>query len=202
LYHDKCFQVDPEFSLIVFNHITIKSSTIGSHLIVNNKKFPEIQNRLLSISPSTLESLSIKLKNDSSAAPINDEENECYRLLKDLDLVAWKVKGSITNKKKQRSEINSLIDHWGSPFWYITIAPADIKHPICVYLADESCNDKFTPAVYTASEQAKMVINNPVAHAQFFHYFVTLFLREILGINSEHEGWFGHPVAHYATVEQ
>ncbi|KIK66558.1 hypothetical protein GYMLUDRAFT_106006, partial [Collybiopsis luxurians FD-317 M1] len=110
--------------------------------------------------------------------------------------------GSITNKKRQRSEINSLIDHWGSPSWYITIAPADIKHPICVYLADKSGNHKFTPAVYSVSEQARMVINNPVAHAQFFHYFVTLFLREILGINSDNEGWFGHPVAHYGTVEQ
>ncbi|KIK66559.1 hypothetical protein GYMLUDRAFT_157626, partial [Collybiopsis luxurians FD-317 M1] len=33
LYHDKHFQVDPEFSLIVFNHTTIKLSTTGSHLI-------------------------------------------------------------------------------------------------------------------------------------------------------------------------
>ncbi|KIK52757.1 hypothetical protein GYMLUDRAFT_139548, partial [Collybiopsis luxurians FD-317 M1] len=196
------FQVDPEFSLMIFNHTTIKLSTTGSHLIVKDKRFTEIQNRLLSISPSALEALSSKLKKDSSAAPANDQEKECYHLLKDLDLVAWKVKGSITNKKRQRGEINSLIDHWGSPSWYITIAPADIKHLICVYLADESGNHVFTPAVYSVSEQAKMVINNPVAHARFFHYFVTLFLREILGINSDHEGWFGHPVAHYATVEQ
>ena len=76
LYHDKRFQVDPEFSLIIFNHYTIKTSTTSSHLIVNNKRFPEIQNCLLSLSPSAFEDLSKKLKHDSSAAPTTSEEKE------------------------------------------------------------------------------------------------------------------------------
>lgn len=122
--------------------------------------------------------------------------------MNDLDLLAWRVDGSITNKKNQRSEINALIDHWGSPSWYITIAPADIKHPICIYYADNSGKHVFTPHLYSASARAKLVIDNPVAHARFFHFFVQLFLTEVLGLNSQKEGWFGQPVAHYGTVEQ
>ena len=95
-----------------------------------------------------------------------------------------------------------MIDHWGSPSWYITIAPADINHPICLYFSDDSGNHVFTPDLHSVSEKAKLVISNPVGHARFFHYFVSLFLQETLGINADHEGWFGHPVAHYATVEQ
>lgn len=203
LYHDKRFQTDPEFPLIIFNHYNIKSCTTGSHLLVKDKRFVEVTNRLLSLNPTALDDLSQKFKKkESSHIPFTEDEKECYQLLNDLNLLAWRVDGSITNKKNQRSEINALIDHWGCPSWYITIAPADIKHPVCIYYADNSGKHVFAPDLHSLSARAKLVIDNPVAHARFFHYFVQLFLREILGIDSEKEGWFGEPVAHYATVEQ
>ncbi|KAF9069952.1 hypothetical protein BDP27DRAFT_1221489 [Rhodocollybia butyracea] len=37
LYHDKRFQVDPEFSLIAFSHHSIKSSTTGSHILTHDQ---------------------------------------------------------------------------------------------------------------------------------------------------------------------
>src|ERR1700676_3309353 len=35
-----------------------------------------------------------------------------------------------------RNEIWSLISYGGAPSWFITFAPADNKHPMCLYYAD------------------------------------------------------------------
>ncbi|KAF9061359.1 hypothetical protein BDP27DRAFT_1152937, partial [Rhodocollybia butyracea] len=198
----KCFQIDPEFSLIAFSHHCIKSSTTGSHILTHDQQFPEIRDCLLSIDPETLGNLAEKLKTESIAYPNSEDEKNCYHLLKDLGLLAWYADGPNTNKKFQCSEINALCDHWGSPSWYITVSPSDTKHPICIYLADNDNNHAYTPNLHSLTECSKLVINNPVAHAQFFDFFIQLFLKEIIGIDSVTEGWFGKPAAFYATVEQ
>ncbi len=55
----------------------------------------------------------------------------------DLDFVAAKVDGSGASRKYMKNEIWSLISYCGAPTWFVTFAPADIKHPICLYLADK-----------------------------------------------------------------
>ncbi len=42
----------------------------------------------------------------------------------------------------------------------------------------------------------------PVAGARFFHKMVELFLKHVLGVDSEESGLFGKPSAYYGTVEQ
>ena len=96
--------------------------------------------------------------------------------------------------------------HIGSPIWYITIAPADIKHPICFYLAD--ARQEYRPNVMppTTDEERdarfRAVINNPVAGARFFHFMIQSFIRCILGISSPLPGIFGETSGYYGTVEQ
>jgi hypothetical protein len=63
-------------------------------------------------------------------------EKICFQLIKDLDHVGDHVKGSATSKKYMRNEIWSLILYLDAPSWFITFAPTDNKHPICLYYAE------------------------------------------------------------------
>ncbi|KAL1671331.1 hypothetical protein EV122DRAFT_191484, partial [Schizophyllum commune] len=104
------------------------------------------------------------------------------------------------------TEIWFLMVHIGSSIWYITIAPADIKHPICFYLAD--ARQEYWPNVMppmTDKERDvcfRAVTSNPVAGAQFFHFMIQLFIKYILGISSPLPGVFGTTSGYYGTVEQ
>ena len=49
------------------------------------------------------------------------------------------------------SEIWSLINFLGAPSWYITLSPADIQQPICVYYA--GADEEFKPNIVSYNEQ-------------------------------------------------
>ena len=104
MYHDKRFQLEPLFPLVALNHEQIKESTSAGYLLADKKQFNDIANRLLNISDETLFSL-IKRGAQGSVKPETDEGKKCFCLLSDLDVVNYKVEGSITSKKYMRNEI-------------------------------------------------------------------------------------------------
>ncbi len=67
----------------------------------------------------------------------SDKEKDCFQLIRDLDHVGGKVQGSITSKKYMPHELNALMASEGAPSWYITFAPSDQTHLICLYWADD-----------------------------------------------------------------
>jgi hypothetical protein len=104
MYHDKKFQTDQFFSLIVFNHQQIKNSSNGGYLLAKKKDFNDIVNRLMTIHDSTLDDLIAR----TQASPVTLEkvkEKNCFRLLKDIDYVAAHVNSSVTNRRGMRNEI-------------------------------------------------------------------------------------------------
>ena len=76
------------------------------------------------------------------------------------------MKGSITSKKHMCNEIWSMISQLGAPSWFITLSPADNRHPICLYYADK--NIKFKPELRSSNERDLLVAQNPVAASCFF----------------------------------
>ena len=103
-----------------------------------------------------------------------DSEKQCFRLLHDLDAISGKMHGSTISKKYMHSKIWSLTNHLGSPLWYITLSPADIQHPICIYFADTK--ETFTPEMLDYDVWIRLVCQNPVAGARFFPFMVPAFL--------------------------
>ena len=102
--------------------------------------------------------------------PQSDEERACFDILKDVDHVGSHVNGSITNKHYMWNEIWSLSCFQGAPSWYITLSPADNKHPISLYLADTDTT--FKPVIQTDDEKLRLITENPVAGAHFFHFMI------------------------------
>jgi hypothetical protein len=95
--------------------------------------------------------------------PESKAEQDCFQVIQDLDHVSQRVDGSVTSKKYMHSEIWSLMAYHGAPSWYITLLPADVKHPISLYLADTK--ETFSPELCQYDEQMRLIAHNPVAGA-------------------------------------
>ena len=147
MYHDKCFQTDINFPFVAFSHKQMKSSTTQSFLLVDQSQFANISQRFMNVNWSVVDELATKMKDGEHVTPKTDAEKSCFQLIKDLDAISGKMHCSTMNKKYMRSEIWSLINFLGAPSWYITLSPADIQHPICIYYAgtDEEFKPKIVP---------------------------------------------------------
>jgi hypothetical protein len=200
MYHDKRFQMDPAFALIALNHEQLQESTTGGYLTADKAYFSEVTDRLHNIDLDVLSDISTRLSQNIRVKPETEAEKCCYKLMSDLDIVGGHVKGSATSKKYMRNEIWSLISYMGAPSWFITVSPADNKHPICLYFADT--DEKFKPDIRLPDESLRLVANNPVAAARFFDLMCQAFIKNILGVGKKHPGIFGETSAYYGTVEQ
>ncbi|KAA1479898.1 hypothetical protein DENSPDRAFT_750524, partial [Dentipellis sp. KUC8613] len=88
----------------------------------------------------------------------------------------------------------------GAPTWFITFAPTDLRHPLCLYMASD--DRRFYPQMYTDQKRWSLIANNPVACARFFHFMVEIFLKHVLGVKSGHPGMYGDTDGYYGTVEE
>jgi hypothetical protein len=200
MYHDKRFQMDPSFALIALNHEQIQESTTGGYLTAEKAYFPTVIEQLHNIDLNVLTNISTRLSQNVRVKPETDAEKLCYKLMSDLEVISGRVQGSPASKKYMRNEIWSLISHIGAPSWFITVSPADNKHPICLYFADT--NEEFKPDIRLPDETFRLVANNPAAAARFFHFMCQNFIKHVLGAGRKHPGIFGNTSAYYGTVEQ
>ena len=201
MYHDKCFQRDVCFPFVAFSHQQIKSSTTGGFSLAETRKFDNIANQLLNIDQDVLENIAKRMFDGEVVKPSTDEESECFQLIRDLDHIDGRVSGSITSKKYMRSEIWSMIVYMGAPMWYITLSPADNKHPICLYFADNKEKLDVT-LTRPADERYHLIARNPIAGARFFHFMIEMFIRHVLGVGTDHCGLYGETSSYYGTIEQ
>ena len=164
MYHDKRFQRDPCFPFVAFSHQQVKSSTTGGFLLAETRKFDDIAERLLNINQDVLQNIAKRMSSGEMVKPSSNDEVDCFQLIHDLDHIDGKDSGSITSKKYMRSEIWSMIAYMGAPVWYITLSPADNKHPICLYFADDK--EKFNITLLRpADKRCRLIARNPVAGA-------------------------------------
>lgn len=200
MYHDKRFQTDRFFPIFAFNHEQIKDSTTAGFVLTKRSSFDEVVNRISKLDQNVLQSITDRYNKGETVKPDTADEINCFQLLNDLDKVAEKVEGSMTSKRQMRNELWSLVSFMGAPSWFITFAPADNFHPLCLYYADT--DERFIPRFRTPNNRYILTAQNPVAGARFFHIMVELFLKHVLGVHSDEPGVFGKPSAYYGTVEQ
>ena len=201
MYHDKRFQTDVNFPFVAFSHEQMMANTTQSFLLVDQTHFGEISNRLMNVDWATLNNLTTRLETGEHVTIQTDAEKQCFQLIRDLDAISGRMHGSTTSKKYMRNEIWSLINHLGSPSWYITLSPADIQHPICIYFADTK--ERFSPNMPSYDDRTRLVCQNPVAGARFFHFMVQTFVEDVLGVDKlDQSGFYGPTSGYYGTVEQ
>lgn len=121
MYHDKRFQLESVFSLLLNNHDQIKQATTGGFLMTNRKNFEKVVDRVMNLDTGTLLNLAKKLNAGDHVKPNTDAEKMCFDLINDLDHVAYNVNGSATSKKHMRNEIWATISYLGAPTWFYHI---------------------------------------------------------------------------------
>ena len=163
MYHNKRFQTDINFPFVAFSHKQIMANLTQSFLLADQTRFGDISDRLMNVDWTTLNNLTTQLEAGEHVDTQTDTERQCFQLIRDLDAVSGRMHGSTTSKKYMRNEIWSLINHLGSPSWYITLSLADIQHPICIYFADTK--ERFTPNMPSYDNRTRLVCQNPVVGA-------------------------------------
>lgn len=200
MFHDKRFQLDRQFALVALNHEQLKQSSTGAHLMTQRAYFPEVVRRIANVNAKTLSDLALRLRKGELVTPCTEDERICYELINDVDVVSYKVYGALTCKRFMRNEIWSLACFRGAPTWFITFAPPDNKNPICLFFADTG--EIFEPRMRSYDEKYRLIAENPVASARYFNFMVELFIKHVLGVDSDHPGLFGITDAYFGTVEQ
>src|ERR1700727_3668432 len=99
-----------------------------------------------------------------------------------------------------RNEIWSLISYLGAPSWFITFSPAYNMHPISLYYADT--DEKFSPELRPYNDRYRLISQNPVAGARFFHFMVEMFIKHVLGVGTDHPCLYGNTVGYFCEVEK
>ncbi|KZT18401.1 hypothetical protein NEOLEDRAFT_1050152, partial [Neolentinus lepideus HHB14362 ss-1] len=200
MYGDRRFQTDYYFPFILFNQQQIKNSSKGGYLLTERKNYRDVARKVLDIDMNALETLIERGKGGLLVRPETDDERACFELLSLIDHVAGHVDGSNTVKKYQRNECKSLIIAYGAPMWFITFAPVDFKHLICLYYCGIKIDlTTFYPSRPEYIDCLREISKNPVACARFFHVMVTTFIKSV--IRPDGTGFYGNTSAYYGTVE-
>ncbi|KAF6741985.1 hypothetical protein DFP72DRAFT_831843, partial [Ephemerocybe angulata] len=178
-YHDKRFQKDSGFIIVLQNHNLIRQSSGGSFITMKRNNFTQTAETIKKLDPGVLLTISERLRNGGRFYPQTPEERKVATLMDHVETIGSHVDGSLARKKYQRGEIWSMINYLNTPSWFITISPADSKHPLCVYWASKDI--EFKPEIKGYAERQRLVTRNPVACARFFHHLVLLFIKHICG---------------------
>jgi Helitron helicase-like domain at N-terminus len=157
--------MDTAFSFVAFSHEQIKATTKGAFLVAETSKFCSIAEHLLNVNQDVLADIAKSMANGETVKAANNDEELCFQVIRDLDHIGSHVHGLISSKKHMCNEIWSLIAWLRAPLWYITLSPADNRHPICLYFADNK--EEFH--LFPLSEDARycLTAENPVASAHF-----------------------------------
>lgn len=120
--------------------------------------------------------------NGETVKAANNDEELCFQVIRDLDHVGSHVHGSISSKKHMCNEIWSLIARLGAPLWYITLSPADNRHPICLYFADTK--QEFHPFSLAEDVRYCLIAENPIAGASFFDFMANFQSQPLMNLGS------------------
>jgi hypothetical protein len=158
----------------------------------------------------------------TSALPLGQLEHsttfvKLCQLWKHVGQVGEKVAGSNAKRTEMRNQIHSMYIVHGLPTMYITINPSDMYAGLVFHYAGKSMTlplggHDLPPELVSNGgyrERIRVIADDPVSTAKFFHTFVTACLRHLIGANeSGHNdfedhigGIFGRVDAYFGTVE-
>ncbi|KAJ7310997.1 hypothetical protein DFH08DRAFT_666077, partial [Mycena albidolilacea] len=204
---DKRFQVHKSFIFVMANIIQRRQSSFKSRLAVNRSWFPLIQDLMLKVDDTSMESYRVKLEGNPFAQPESEGEKAANRLMKYLSYVSDHIPGSVGDVNKMKQECKSKIICDGLPHVFATVNLADAHNPVAQVLAGRDINlDQIFDCLGRADQEggarAKALAENPVAGAEFFHLIITKFFEIILGTERASKiGVLGEVLGWYAVVE-
>lgn len=131
---DKRFEKNHSFLYVVFNILQKRNACYGARLMITRPYFGGIAEKINYVKVEDIDDAlrSIEDKTYQSA-----KHEKVDLLLKQIRTIGGKVMGSHQSRALLRVEIHSLIYALGLPNLFMTINPADINHPVCVWDMNE-----------------------------------------------------------------
>ncbi|EAU82081.2 hypothetical protein CC1G_09683 [Coprinopsis cinerea okayama7 len=155
---DRRFQMDSHFVITAFNHQQIKRTSSATFLMVKRGNFESVAQSILDINPAVLSSISERMREGQRVVPVTDAEKRCFKLLEQIEQVGGHVDGSLARRKYMRKELWSLVAFQGAPNWYITISPADNRHPLAIYWAGDP--EPYKPDIKSSTLRETLIATN------------------------------------------
>lgn len=100
MYHDKRFQLDKYFPLMVMNQTQVKAACTGGTLLTKKGNFAYIAERLMHVDINILTEMQERMSKGEHVSPQTDAEKLCYNIIHDIDYIAYHIDNSLTGKKK------------------------------------------------------------------------------------------------------
>ena len=121
-----------------------------------------------------------------------DQYTDMQTLLTELRSVAAPVDNTLFAKLFRRNELRAMICYNGLPEIWFTLNPADNRHPLVAIFAGKDLATALNLSVF---ERCRLLAENPLAPALFFHKCVEVF------VNMLKNGLLGEYKGHYGVIE-
>ena len=201
MYHDKRFQMDESFIFLCFNFAQVRQSHTSARLCTRRRYFDGLSTTIHNLKAAVIQRMAARATEGHAHNPDDPDEVAVAKVLKLVQTSSERVYNSIGAKKRQRKQLWSVVEQIGAPTWFITVSPPEHRSPICLYYADTAIEINLDER--TKEEARKLISQNPVAGARYFHFIVTMLIDLVLGMAFEDErGLFGPVDSYYGTVEQ
>jgi hypothetical protein len=126
-----------------------------------------------------------------------------FQLMESTAIANGLVRGSQQYIRNRRNEIRGLFFRFGAPKFFITINPADMRHPLVLSLRGDVWRPAVTPEFTRYCRMhSKLIAQNLVLQAQFFNLIFRAVTEVLFGFGRDTQvGIFGKVVAHYDIIE-
>lgn len=188
---DDRFRKHSAFLFVAFNILRRHEYNQKARLRCQTGAFNRVSSLLLSISSEELTNLGKLLK--SGAENVTERSTPIYTLMKELTMICGPIAGTAYSKIYRRNEIRSMILVSGLPTLWFTLNPSDVRNPLMALLCGRSVREAES---MTTLERMRLIVENPVAAAMFFHKTVRVFLKKMV-----EGGMFGPCKNYYGVVE-
>lgn len=207
--HDKAFRSHHSFIFVALNIYHRRLAHIHTSLTTSSTRFDQIAEDLISISPSTLNSVANHLEEHGKVTDLSAEQKKTLDLLKYVNTVSGKIPGSEASRLTCRNEILSYCASFGVPTLYFTANPSPSHSPLFQVMWGDTTVDlsKQFPKLVNATERAMRLAQDPVAAADFFEKSISLMFDHLFGWDFAQRrskrsgGILGHVQAFYGTTE-
>ncbi|KAI0722566.1 hypothetical protein C8Q76DRAFT_615406, partial [Earliella scabrosa] len=187
------FERDADFAFVYFNILQKKRVCESVRFKVKASQQRAIVQDLLSVDKALLQRMIETFKNDPNYVVQTVEERNLLSLINRLGTVLHDLPGTSGYKIKLRNEIRALVNHKGTPAFFVTLNPSDVHNPIVRVLCGHniSLEDAEMGEPLGEWERKLLVANRPAACARFFHLMISGFINTILRYGKAGRGLFG-----------
>ncbi|KAI0682583.1 hypothetical protein C8Q76DRAFT_637108, partial [Earliella scabrosa] len=187
------FERDADFAFVYFNILQKKQVCDSVRFKVKASQQRTVVQNLLAVDKTLLARLIDTFKHNPNYVPQTVEERELLNLVNRLGTVLHDLPGTSGYKIKLRNEIRALVNHTGTPAFFVTLNPSDVHNPVVRVLCGHniSLEDATVGEPLAEWERKLLVARRPAACAKFFHLMISGFIDIILRYGKAGRGLLG-----------